>query len=93
MTAGRLASVGRLLTAFTIEFDNTAEHRMQHRTTISTGTGSGPWLVAMAFRANFVGKVPDDGWPMADAAGLGAITNLAGFRRWGRSRDPGDSIW
>ena len=83
MTASWLASVGRLLTAFTIEFDNTAEHRMQHRTTIGTGTGRGPWLVSMAFWANFVAKVPDDGWPMADAAEWAAITNLAGFRRWG----------
>ena len=83
MTASWLASVGRSLTAFTIKFDNTAEQRMQHRTTIGTGTGRGPWLVPMAFWANFVAKVPDDGWPMVDALKWAAITNLAGFRRWG----------
>ena len=78
-----LGSVGRLLTAFTIEFDHEAERRMVHRTTVGTGAGRGPWLVSMAFWLNFVEFVPDDGWPIADAATWAAITNLAGFRRWG----------
>ena len=39
--------------------------------------------MSVAFWANFVAKVPDDGWPMVDALKWAAITNLAGFRKGG----------
>ncbi len=77
------SSVGRLLTAFTIEFDHETERRMVHQTTVGTGAGRGPWLVSMAFWLNFIEFIPDDGWAIADAAPWAAVTNLAGFQRWG----------
>jgi hypothetical protein len=36
--------LSRLLIAFTTEFDNEAEHRLEHRTTLDAGgTGPGGW--------------------------------------------------
>ena len=41
--------LSQALVAYTIEFDNEAEHRMPHRTTRGTGPRlRGVWLVSMA---------------------------------------------
>jgi hypothetical protein len=55
--------LSRLLIAFTTEFDNEAEHRLEHRTTRGAdgGTGRGPWLVSQAMWANFMQFVPAAG--------------------------------
>jgi hypothetical protein len=58
------ALMSQTLVAFTIEFDNEAEHRMLHRTTRqgrSAGAGPAPWLVSMAMWMNCMRFVPDEG--------------------------------
>jgi len=84
--------LSRLLIAFTIEFDNEAGHRLEHRTTVG-GTGRGPWLVSQAMWANFMQFVGGDGVPLHEVDDLARITNLAGLQRWGYIRvgpDPAD---
>jgi DNA-binding MarR family transcriptional regulator len=77
--------LSRLLIAFTIEFDNEAEHRLEHRTTLGAagGTSRGPWLVSQAMWANFMQFVGGDGVPLHEVDDLARITNLAGLQRWG----------
>jgi methyltransferase (TIGR00027 family) len=88
--AGRLplsALLSHALVAFTIEFDNEAEHRLPHRTQdygLSGGAPAGaPWLTSLVMWANCVRHVPGDGITVAalrQAARTG--TNLDGMRRW-----------
>jgi DNA-binding MarR family transcriptional regulator len=77
--------LSRLLIAFTTEFDNEAEHRLEHRTTVGAagGTGRAPWLVSQAMWANFMQFVGGDGVPLPEVDDLARITNLAGLQRWG----------
>jgi DNA-binding MarR family transcriptional regulator len=82
--------LSQVLVAFTIEFDNEAEQRMVHRTTIGRADAAragqaqrGPWLVSLPMWANFMRFVDPGGVPLRDLAGLTAIVNLAGLRRWG----------
>jgi catechol 2,3-dioxygenase-like lactoylglutathione lyase family enzyme len=76
--------LSRLLIAFTTEFDNEAEHRLEHRTTLDAGgTGRGPWLVPQAIWANFMQFVGGEGVPLHEVDDLARITNLAGLQRWG----------
>jgi hypothetical protein len=75
------------LVAFTIEFDNQAEHRLTHRTTnhgASTGPAAGPWLVSMAMWFNCMRWVPEQGIAVRDLERLARITtNWHGMQRWG----------
>jgi len=87
--------LSRLLIAFTIEFDNEAEHRMEHRTTLGAADskGRGPWLVSQAMWANFMQFVGVGGVPLHEVDDLAHITNLAGLQRWGYVKvgpDPAD---
>jgi len=77
--------LSQLLIAFTIEFDNEAEHRLPHRTTRggASGPGRGPWLVSQAMWANFMQFVDGDGVPLREIGDLARITNPAGLERWG----------
>jgi len=77
--------LSRLLIAFTTEFDNEAEHRLEHRTTLdgAGGPGRGPWLVSQAMWANFMQFVGGEGVPLHEVDDLARITNLAGLQRWG----------
>ena len=79
------ALLSQVLVAYTIEFDNQAEQRMVHRTTLGRGDGPqrGLWLVSLPMWANFVRFVSEDGVPLRVLDGLAAITNLAGLQRWG----------
>ena len=79
------ALLSQVLVGFTIEFDNESEHRMAHRTTRGEATDAapGPWLVSQAMWANFLQFIDADGVPLSEVAGLAAITNLAGMKRWG----------
>ena len=85
------------LVAFTIEFDNEAEHRIPHRTAsygLSPGASAGAlWLTSLVMWANCVRFLPDDGITVADLRRLARTgTNLDGMRRWGYvtfSPDPG----
>jgi DNA-binding MarR family transcriptional regulator len=76
--------LSQLLIAFTIEFDNEAEHRLPHRTTQggASGQGRGPWLVSQAMWANFMQFVGEDGVPLREIGDLVGLTNLAGLERW-----------
>jgi hypothetical protein len=80
------ALLSQALVAFTIEFDNEAEHRLPHRTTDygPSGQGDGAWLVSLAMWETCMRYVTDE--PIT-VAGLQALarteTNLDGMRRWG----------
>jgi hypothetical protein len=87
---GRLALsalLSQALVAFTIEWDNEAEHRSPHRTTNygrPPGAPAAPWLTSLVMWANCLRFLPDEGITVAglrDLAGTG--TNLDGMRRWG----------
>jgi DNA-binding MarR family transcriptional regulator len=89
--------LSQVLVAFTIEFDNEAERRMTHRTTIGRQAGvpgRGPWLVSLPMWSNFLKFVSEDGVPLRELEGLAAIINLTGLQRWGYitvGPGPGDS--
>jgi hypothetical protein len=74
------------LVAFTIEFDNEAEHRLPHRTT-NHGTsahGDGAWLVSLAMWENCMRFVTDEPITVGELEALARTpTNLDGMRRWG----------
>lgn len=85
------------IVAFTIEFDNEAEHRMPHRTTeggVSSFLLSGPWLVSMAMWANCLQWVEDGGVTVREIERRARTrTNWRGMQRWGYIRiapDPND---
>ena len=68
------ALLSQALVAFTVEADNEAEHRLQHRPTRGDAAGaSGPWLTSMLMWANCLRHLPDAGitgrWPSARSAG------------------------
>jgi hypothetical protein len=75
------------LVAFTIEFDNEAEHRLPHRTTNQkpeSGTANGPWLVSMAMWFNCMRWVPEQGIAVRELERLARTrTNWHGMQRWG----------
>jgi hypothetical protein len=77
--------LSQALVAYTIEFDNEAEHRIQHRTTRHSATaGRGVWLVSMAMWLNcmqYVTAEPMLVSELREQARTG--TNLDGMRRWG----------
>ena len=91
------------LVAFTIEFDNEAEHRLPHATTrygvgrneASQGADSGTWLISMAMWLNCLRFVPEQGIAVRELVRLARTsTNWDGMRRWGYIRfapDPADS--
>ena len=91
--------LSRALVAFTIEFDNEAEHRLPHRTTdfgSAPGTLHAPWLVSMAMWWNCMRFVTENGITVRELHRLArTTTNLDGMRRWGyiriesRTKKPG----
>jgi hypothetical protein len=86
--------LSQLLIAFTIEFDNEAEHRLPHRTTRSgvSGHGRGPWLVSQAMWANFMQFV-GDGVPLHEVSDLASLINLAGLERWRYGAGEIGALW
>ncbi|HEY0932421.1 MAG TPA: SAM-dependent methyltransferase, partial [Trebonia sp.] len=79
------ALLSQALTAFTIEADNEAEHRLPHRTTSYGATDAGgPWLTSLLMWANCLRHLPDEGITLAELhARARTGTNLDGMRRWG----------
>jgi DNA-binding MarR family transcriptional regulator len=73
-----------VLVAFTVEFDNEAEHRLPHRTSDFGGTPFSLWLVSLAMYFNCLQFVPEQGIGMRELE-LQARTrpNWDGMRRWG----------
>jgi hypothetical protein len=86
--------LSQVLIAHTIEFDNAAEQRIPHRTTVGSAGDSarGPWLVSLAMWANFMAHL-DQPRPLRELAEPARLTNLRGLQRWGYiklSADPAD---
>ncbi len=79
--------LSQALVAFTIEFDNEAEHRLPHTTTSHGRTPHAlyaPWLVSMAMWFNCMQFVGDEGVTVSDLRRLARTgTNLNGMERWG----------
>jgi len=81
--------LSQALVAFTIEFDNEAEHRLPHRTTShgTSGPGDGApkvWLVSMAMWENCMRHVTGEPITVRDLEARARTgTNLDGMRRWG----------
>jgi DNA-binding MarR family transcriptional regulator len=76
--------LSQTLVAFTIEFDNEAEHRVQHWTTRGSSAGArrGVWLASQAMWANFMQFIPEEGVALGKVDGCARLTNLAGLKRW-----------
>ena len=75
------------LVAFTVEFDNEAEHRLPHRTTRSGPSvrlGNGPFLVSQVMWTNVLQYVGEDGVRIADLHARARTTrdSLTGLERW-----------
>lgn len=90
--------LSQALVAFTIEFDNEAEHRLPHRTTDFGATPDSlhaPWLASMAMYFNCMRYVGEQGIRLREMARLARTgTNLDGMRRWGYiyfAPDPSDA--
>jgi methyltransferase (TIGR00027 family) len=83
------ALLSQALVAYTIEFDNEAEHRLPHRTTGHGGSGPGdgapaPWLVSLAMWETCLRYVTAEPITVGDLeARARTETNLDGMRRWG----------
>jgi methyltransferase (TIGR00027 family) len=79
------ALLSQALVAFTIEFDNEAEHRLPHRTTNfgASEHGDGPWLVSLVMWETCMRFVGDEPITVAELEALARTpTNLDGMRRW-----------
>ncbi len=81
------ALLSHALVAFTIEFDNEAEHQMAHRTTKhgpSGGSLHAPWLVSMVMWSNCMRFVGEKGVRVGELEDIArTTTNLNGMERWG----------
>ena len=83
------ALLSQALVAYTIEFDNEAEHRLPHRTTDHGASGPGdgaptPWLVSLVMWENCLRYVTDEPITVGDLEARARTgTNLDGMRRWG----------
>ena len=88
------ALLSQTLVAFTIEFDNEAERRIEHRTVRHGGTRGGVWLASMAMWLNCMRYAGEDPITVGDMQRLArGRTNLDGMRRWGYitlTPDPAD---
>ena len=83
------ALLSQALVAYTIEFDNEAEHRLPHRTTGHGASGPGdgapaPWLVSLAMWETCMRYVTAEPITVGDLEARARTgTNLDGMRRWG----------
>ncbi len=81
------ALLSQALVAFTIEFDNEAEHRMPHWTTnfgSARKSRSVAWLVSMVMWSNCMRFVTEQGISVRELeARAKTPTNLHGMQRWG----------
>src|SRR5262245_63996448 len=74
------------LVAFTIEFDNEFEHRMEHNTTARrTRTPGAPWLVSQVMWANVLQYLDGDGLTADElhARTRPTLDSVTGHQRWG----------
>jgi hypothetical protein len=79
---GLVTDLSAAFVAFTIEVDDAAEARMEHRTT--GGGGRGAWLVSLAMWRNCLQWLPDEGISVAELLDVARTpSNFGGMRRWG----------
>jgi methyltransferase (TIGR00027 family) len=83
------ALLSQALVAYTIEFDNEAEHRLPHRTTSHGASAPSdgapvPWLVSLAMWETCMRYVTGEPIAVGDLEARARTgTNLDGMRRWG----------
>ena len=80
------ALLSQALVAFTIEFDNEAEHSIPHRTTSHgpSWSGDGAWLVSLVMWENCMRYVTGEPLTVGELMlRARTATNLDGMRRWG----------
>ena len=83
------ALLSQTLVAYTVEFDNEAEHRLPHRTTDRGASGHGDgdpttWLVSLVMWENCLRHVTDQPITVGELETRARTgTNLDGMRRWG----------
>ncbi len=81
------ALLSQALVAYTIEFDNEAEHRLPHRTTDHGVSGHGDpttWLVSLVMWENCLRHVTGEPVTVGELETRARTgTNLDGMRRWG----------
>jgi methyltransferase (TIGR00027 family) len=83
------ALLSQALVAYTIEFDNEAEHRLPHRTTSHGASGPGDgvpalWLASLVMWENCMRYVTGEPITVGDLEARARTgTNLDGMRRWG----------
>ncbi len=92
------ALLSQVLVAFTIEFDNEGERRIQHWTTRHGSTGGarhGVWLTSLVMFANCMQFVGEEGVRVGELEKFARTkTNLNGMERWRYidvAPDPADS--
>ena len=92
------ALLSQVLVAFTIEFDNESDRRIQHWTTRHGSTGGsrkGVWLVSLVMFSNCMRFVGEEGVRVGELEKLARTqTNLNGMERWKYvtvEPDPADS--
>lgn len=83
--------LSQILVAFTIEFDNEAEHRLPHRTTVHGISGDrtvpSPWLTSMVMWFNCMQHLGQGPIPLRALEQRSRTeTNLHGMQRWGYIR-------
>ncbi len=83
--------LSQALVAWTIELDNEAEHRLQHRTTRGedeSADRTGPWLVSFPLWANVLQYVDPEGTTVAELTERARTSRLllGGLQRWGYVR-------
>ncbi|HEY2857660.1 MAG TPA: hypothetical protein VGJ21_04540 [Terracidiphilus sp.] len=90
--------LSQALVAFTVEFDNEADHRQPHRTTRHGATGGAvhaPWMTSMAMWFNCMRWLEDRPLTVSEVVRHArTVTNFKGMVRWGYVRIiplPGDS--
>lgn len=92
--------LSQILVAFTIEFDNEAEHRLPHRTTAHGVSAPdalhAPWLVSMVMWFNCMQHLGDGPILLRELERRARTpTNLHGMQRWGYimvTNDSGDPL-
>src|SRR5215469_6736111 len=79
--------ISQAFTAFVIECDNEAEHRLPHRTTLHGGPPQSPWLVSSTMYWNCLCWLGDEGLTIEELERRARThTNIDGMRRWGYVR-------
>ena len=72
------------LVAFTIELDNEADHRLNHKTTKGGGNPRDVWMTSVNMYLNCMRWLPEEGLPIRELERRARTpTNLDGMRRWG----------